>query len=47
MSNLLRPSEAMALLVAQSKLDRGENPGPNVTAALVIALERLEAEHDG
>lgn len=40
MSNL-EPAEHMALTVAQAQLKRGENPPLNVTAVLVLAIERL------
>jgi hypothetical protein len=40
MSALL-PAERMALTVAKAQLQRGENPEINVTAMLLMALERV------
>ncbi len=39
---LLLPAENMALTVARSMTGRGEAPGVNVAAVLVMALDRLE-----
>ena len=41
MSDLLLPAENMALTVARAQIERRENPTPNVTAVLVMALDRL------
>ena len=41
MSGLLLPAENMALTVARAQVERGENPTPNVSAVLVMALDRL------
>ena len=37
----LLPAESMALTVALAQLSRGEDPTPNVSAALVFALARI------
>jgi hypothetical protein len=37
----LTPGENFALSVASSMLRRGEAPGPNLAAVLVLALERI------
>ena len=37
----LLPAENMALTVALAQLKRGEDPTPNVAAALVFALARI------
>lgn len=37
----LTPAEHLALTVASAQLRRGINPGPNTTAVLVLALERI------
>jgi hypothetical protein len=38
---MLLPAENLALTVARSQLERGENPEINVTGMLVWALDRL------
>jgi len=43
----LLPAEQMALTVARSQVGRGENPGINVTAALLLTVERLAGQGDG
>lgn len=42
----LLPAEHMTLTVARSQLERGENPGINITTMLVMALERLAGIRD-
>lgn len=42
----LLPAESMALTVARAQLERGENPPPNTTAMLVMALDRLTGRED-
>ena len=42
----LEPAENMALTVAIVMVERGETPGPNVVATLVMAMKRnREAVH--
>lgn len=40
----LEPAENMALTVAVAQVQRGETPGPNVVATLVMAMERNRRE---
>lgn len=42
----LLPAEDMALTVARSQLGRGDAPGANTTAMLVMALDRLTGRED-
>ena len=42
----LIPAERMALTVARAQLERGENPGVNMTTVLVMALDRLTGHRD-
>ena len=41
MSSPLLPPERMALLLATEQIKRRENPSPNITAVLIMALARL------
>ena len=41
MRDLLLPAESMALTVARAQVKRGENTTPNISAVLVMALDRL------
>ena len=41
MSSPLLPPERMALTVARAQIKRGEDPTPNITAVLIMALARL------
>ncbi len=41
MSAGLIPAECIALTMARAILERGDNPGPNITGALVLTLDRL------
>lgn len=42
----LLPAESIALTVARAQLERGENPPINMTATLVLALDRLSAPEE-
>jgi len=44
MSDLLLPAEDIALTVARAQVERGENPTPNISAVLVMTLDRLKEE---
>ena len=44
MSSLLLPAENLALTVARAQVERRDNPAPNVSAVLVMALDRLISE---
>jgi hypothetical protein len=44
--NTLLPVERMAFTVAKAQIQRGENPEINVTAMLLMALERLVNEEE-
>lgn len=44
--NELTPAENMAFTVAMRMIERDENPGINVTTALVITIQRLLAAGD-
>ena len=37
----LLPAENINLTMVKNMLERGENPGPNVTGFLVLTIERL------
>jgi hypothetical protein len=39
----LIPAERLALTVARRQLERGDNPPPNITTVLVMAIDRLLA----
>lgn len=39
--SVLLPAESMAFTVARAQLLRGDNPPINITAALVLTIERL------
>ena len=41
MSSPLLPPERIALLLATEQIKRRENPSPNITAVLIMALARL------
>ena len=41
MSSPLLPPERIALTVARAQIKRGEDPTPNITAVLIMALARL------
>ena len=43
----LLPVEKMTLAIAKGMLARGENPGVNTTAVLVMTIERLAGISDG
>ncbi len=47
MPDLLLPAENMALTVARAQVERGEGVTPNISAVLVMALDRLIDELDG
>lgn len=42
----LKPAESMALTVARTQVERGDNPQFSVTALLVLALDRLTGRKD-
>jgi hypothetical protein len=42
----LHPAERMALTVARAQCARGENPDPNITTMLVMALDRVSGRRD-
>ncbi len=44
LTNTLLPVEDLALTIARSYLDRGENPPINTTTVLVMTLDRLVSE---
>jgi len=37
----LIPAERLALTVARARIEQGGNPGPNITAVLVMTIDRL------
>ncbi len=47
MSDLLLPAENVALTVARAQVKRGEGTTPNISAVLVMALDRLVDNLDG
>lgn len=44
MSELLLPAENMTLTVSRAQVERGENPTLDMTAVLIMALDRLTTE---